>query len=78
MIRLYVDDQLLLDNKIRDILAHQLAFIQYSVSLLLGVRDTAQAKLHPKTILIDLFVQPMSAHVQNLDGAANYSIYLLF
>ena len=29
---LCVDDQLLLDNKIRNILAHQLAFIQHSMS----------------------------------------------
>jgi len=74
---LCVDDQLLLDNKIRNILAHQLPFIQHSMSLLLGVGDTAQAKLHAETILIDLFVQPMSAHVQNLDGATHYSIYLI-
>ena len=44
------------------------------MSLLLGVRDTAQAELHAETILINLFVQPMSAHIQNLDGAAHYRI----
>src|SRR5205809_5999645 len=35
---LCVDDQRLLDNKVWNILAYQLAFIQYSVSLLLDVR----------------------------------------
>jgi hypothetical protein len=47
------------------------------MSLLLGVGDTAQAKLYAETVLIDLFVQPVAAHVQNLDGTAHYSIDLL-
>jgi len=41
------------------------------VALVLGMGDTARTKLHTETILINLFVQPMSAHVQNLDGAAH-------
>src|SRR5689334_5917460 len=35
------DDELLLNNKIRNVLAHRLAFIQHSMSLLLSVRDSA-------------------------------------
>src|SRR5438045_455887 len=53
-----VDDQCLLDNKIRNILAHQLTFVQPSMSFLLGLEDAAQAKLDPETILIDLSCSP--------------------
>ena len=74
---LCVDDQLLLHNKIRNILPDQLAFVQHAMAFLLGVGDIAQAELNAETILINLFVQAMSANVQDFDRAAHYRIHLL-
>ena len=71
---LRVHDQLFLHYEVRNVLSDQFPFIQDAMSLLLGVRNAAQAKLHAQAILINLLMQSMSANVENLDGAANNPI----
>jgi hypothetical protein len=43
---------------------------------LLRVRNPAQPKLHAKTILINLLVQPAAPNVQNFNRAANDRVNL--
>jgi hypothetical protein len=50
-------------DKIRYILAYQLAFVQNLVSVLLSEGNPAQTKLHTQAVLIDFLVQPVAANV---------------
>ena len=74
--RLRVDDQLPLHYQIRNILSDQLTLIQHAMPFLLRVSNPAQPKLHAKTILINLLVQPVAPNVQNFNGAANDCVNL--
>ena len=69
-----INDQLLLDDEIGNILSNQIAFVQHPMPLLLHARNAAQAKLHAETIFMNLLVQPVSAHIENLKSAADHCV----
>jgi hypothetical protein len=70
---LRVDDQLVLNDKIRNILSDQFALVQHLMSFLLVVGNTAQAKLHAETIFINLLVQPVSTNVSMAQSTTAYT-----
>jgi hypothetical protein len=65
-----------LHDKIRYVLAYQLAFVQHLVSLLLSEGNPAQTKLHTEAVLINVLVQPVTANVWDLNGASHDRVHL--